>query len=686
MAIANNNKIRGKVSTAKESFNIEKYKNHILIVILLITIAAYANCFKNNFTDWDDKDTIVNNKEIKDLSVNSIKHFFSEGNVGMYQPFTDIVFSVEYYFAGLNATVFHTTSFLLHLLNVVLVFILIYTLSKKVTVAAFVSLFFAIHPMHVESVAWISELKDVLYSAFYLGGIIFYIKYLTNTDKYKYLILTLLMFIMSLLSKSAAVTLPLMLMLVDYYHDRKFNAKSIIEKLPFFALSIVFGIISIYTQKATNHTNEYTQLFNVFDKFLLVCYNVVYYIFNLFFPFKLSAIHPFPNKAGGFLPIEYYISPLLIGLLVFAIFKLRKYSKDIAFGMLFFIVSIILVIQIIPIGMAVVAERYTYIPYIGLLFVLAQSYYLIEKFSNKLFKKISNYIVIGTVIYAIIFTGITIKQNTVWKDSITLWTNVIDNYSEVAFAYNARGYAYYSELNDNNAAINDYTMAIKYKSDFTDAWFNIATCKVILKDYEGAIKDFEMTIKYDPKYGEAYANMAYAKQYGLKDLKGALADYYNALKILKDDQMLYYNIANIKYELKDYKGAIDDYTNCLKFSNNADAMYNRAGVKLTIEDYIGALDDYNATLKINPEYKQLSLYYNRGLAKYKGAKDYQGALNDFNIAENYFKEDINLYLYRGNIKAALLDYKGALQDYDNCLQLNPDNKEAKQKREEIRKK
>jgi len=657
----------------KNKPNEKKYIVYILLAIILITITAYSNSINNKFTNWDDKDYITDNNDIKDITVNNIKNFFSKGYVGMYQPVTMLAYSLEYNIFGSKPSVFHITNLILHLINIVLVFYLIFSLTGKVSSASFVSLFFAIHPMHVESVTWISELKDVLYSAFYLGSLLYYVYYLKNLKKQKFLIISLILFSFSLLSKSAAVTLPLLLILFDYYYNRKFNSKSILEKIPFLVLSIIFGIISIFTQKAIGQANEYTQVFNFFDKILLVCYNIGFYIFNLFFPFKLSAIHPFPSKVDGFLPWEYYISPLFIGLLIWGIIKFHKQLKNVLWGILFFFITIILVIQIIPIGRAVVAERYTYIPYIGLLFSLAQIYYFIKEKNSQLFKKISNYVIIITAIFAITFFSITIKQNKIWKDSITLWSNVLDYYPDVAFAYNGKGYAYFSELDDKNTAIINYTKAIEYNYNFTDAWYNRATAKLLLKDYKGALEDFNTTLKIDENYKEAYFNRGYTKYYGLQDNYGALDDFNKALKYIKNDPLLFYNLGNIKFALKDYKGSLDDFSNAIRYDNNyADAWYNRAGVKLFLEDYKGALEDYNMTINIDPNYKETFLYYNRGFAKYKGNKDYKGALEDFDKVLVYVKDNYIIYFNRGNVKFALKDYKGALEEYNISIKLYPD--------------
>jgi protein O-mannosyl-transferase len=633
------NNLHKKPATAKESKRNNSLSFLLLTGIIIITIIAYSNSLNNKFTNWDDNDYITNNPDIKELSLKSIKHYFEKTSVGMYQPLAETIFSIEYHFAGLNPMVYHFTNLIFHLVNTILVFYLILILSGKISVASFVCLFFAIHPMHVESVAWLSELKDVLYTSLYLGGLVAYIYYLKNHLKFKYIIISFLLFFLSLLSKSAAVTFPVLLLLLDYYYNRKINYKSLIEKIPFFIFSLVFGIVSVITQKTINHSNEYTLSFNLFDKFLMVCYNIVYYIFNLFFPLKLSALHPFPAKIAGFLPLKYYLSPFITALIIWGSIKLSKLSKDGLFAIFFFFITSVLVIQIIPIGKAVVAERYTYISYIGLLFLIAQSYYLLQKNNNKLFNKISNYILISGIFYAIIFVYLTINQNSKWKDSITLWTNVIEKYPDAAFAYNIRGYAFFNN-NDNVNAMKDYKIAIELKNDYSDAWFNLATSKLLSQDFNGAIEAFNRTLKIDSLYGDAYFNRGYAKFYGLHDNQGALYDLKTALKYIKNDYMLYFNLGVVQFTVNDYEGAMNAFNNAIKVKNyypdawyikNDYLLYNNLGnVKFALKDYKGAMEDYKFSLNIKPDYAEA--YFNLANTEY--------ALNDFkNACKNWNKSN-----------------------------------------------
>src|ERR1043165_1538299 len=225
----------GKPVTGKQKYFIP------LFIIVLISFIAFLPVFHNGFVNLDDDKYIRDNPM---LAVFNLKEIFSRYVEGNYHPLTMLTYSIEYQLFGLNAQGYHAVNLLLHLLNVILVFYAILYLSNKTEIALVASLLFGIHPLHVESVAWASELKDLLYTFFFLASYICYLRYIKE-PKSKFYFYCLLLFLLSLLSKAMAVSLPLILLLTDYFKGRKLNVKTWLEKIPFFALSILFGIIAI---------------------------------------------------------------------------------------------------------------------------------------------------------------------------------------------------------------------------------------------------------------------------------------------------------------------------------------------------------------------------------------------------------------------------------------------------------
>ncbi|NPA68790.1 MAG: hypothetical protein GXO50_09305, partial [Chlorobi bacterium] len=237
--------------------NTEKFsgKTKILFTLLIafITFISFFPTFDNEITTWDDEFYINTNPYLKDLSFENVKTLFDTGTyyMGNYHPLAMISLSVDYAIGGedaegnVNPFMFHFTNFILYLLTVTAVLYFIYILFKDFKLAAAAALLFAVHTLHVESVAWISERKDVLYAFFFVLSLIAYVKY-TDNGKIKFYVLSLLLFVLSLFSKGQAVSLAVTLVLIDYFRGRKLiDKKLILEKIPFFILALVFGLIAV---------------------------------------------------------------------------------------------------------------------------------------------------------------------------------------------------------------------------------------------------------------------------------------------------------------------------------------------------------------------------------------------------------------------------------------------------------
>ncbi len=244
-----------------------KFSTLVLIVagILITTLLCYLPSLHNEFLKyWDDQAYVTGNDLIKDLSFNSIKRIFREdaGLYANYHPLTTLSLALNYH-EGVGPFPYHLTSLILHLFNTLFVFVFIYLLSdKKIIVASLTALWFGIHPVHVESVAWISERKDVLYTFFYLLSLIAYWQYVKKDLALKFYFLAFVLFACSVLSKAMAASLPVVFLLVDYWTGRKFNMRLILEKAPFVILAIILGMYAMTIQTAGGATPQVALLKN----------------------------------------------------------------------------------------------------------------------------------------------------------------------------------------------------------------------------------------------------------------------------------------------------------------------------------------------------------------------------------------------------------------------------------------
>ncbi len=497
-----------------------KKEHLILAVILIITIIAFYPTFENGFTNWDDNKYVTENLDIKKQWNEKIGIFFSEYCMGNYHPFTMISLAIDYHIDGLNPMTFHITNLILHLINTLLVFWFILLLLKSVNykrsleIALITSALFGVHTLHVESVAWISERKDVLYSMFFLLSLIAYLKYV-NIKKNKFLIISIVLFLFSLLSKGQAVSLAVTLIAIDYFLGRKMLSKKVIlEKIPFLVLSFVFGMIAIFAQQSTEAIKSNTT-FNFFDRILFSCYGFIQYIIKLIAPVNLSAIYPYPEKENDSISFEFWFYLLaVIGIALLFIYLIKKHKKDLVFGILFFTVNIFLVLQLLPVGNAIMADRYSYLPSIGVFLIIGIGIKWILEIQKK---SIIVFAKTATVLYLIFLVILTINRTKIWNNSLVLWNDVIEKYDSFAMAYNSRGLAK-KKLNDITGALLDFNKAIEINPKSFQGYNNRGMIKYLNGNVNGAMSDFQRTIDLNPKFFLAYSNLG-VTYIGNDDLK-----------------------------------------------------------------------------------------------------------------------------------------------------------------------
>lgn len=400
----------------------------ILFAILLITFFIYKSSLSNQLLWWDDNKYVFENEAIKSLSLSNIWEMFTAPKLWDYTPLVHLSLAVDYALYGLHqlgpntysGEGFHTSSLVIHLLSVIVLYFFCLRLSRSQFVSAIVATLFAIHPMNVESVCWVTERKDQLYVLFFLSAMLSYLFYLEEL-KLKYLLLTGLFFLLSLFSKGMAVTLPIVLLLLDYFAQRKLNRRVIYEKIPLFLLSVFFGwlAITLQTQYAETH-GTIIEHHNAEDRFLFASYGIINYITKSFVPFQMSAFYPFPEKTDGSYPAIFYLSLFIVAGLVWFFWKIRK-NRTITFGILFFIVNILLVLQFVAFGSVLLADRFTYLSSIGLFFagaITLNNYFKVQTLLKRFI------VIIALPVYCIYLGSTTYKRTKVWKTTETLWKDV----------------------------------------------------------------------------------------------------------------------------------------------------------------------------------------------------------------------------------------------------------------------
>ncbi|MCD4695936.1 MAG: tetratricopeptide repeat protein [Bacteroidales bacterium] len=505
-----------------------KIKLVSLASILFVTILIFSGSIKNDILyGWDDGE-YIENTSIQNLDAGE---FFTSYYLGMYQPLAVLSLSLNYKTAELNPAAYHMTNLAIHLINISLVFLLFFKFSKRVEIAMIVSFLFAIHPMHVEAVAWIATRSNGLYSMFFLAALYLYLIYLER-DKINHLLLTFVLFGLSCLSKSMAITLPFILLLIDFYKGRKFDRKVILEKIPFFIVSIIIGIVTINAASDFGHIKNLDVSYNIIDRVVLFIYAIVFYIIKAIAPANLSAVYAYPEKTGGFFLWEYYFALILFGIIIFAILRSAKFKKDILFGASFFIITIFPVLPIIWSRMLMLADRYTYIPYLGLFFILSHFYISFTENKNVKVRKYKNSVYLALIAYSLFLIITTYQRNEIWRNAINMITDVIEKDRsdvDVSIGYFFRGNIH--DLNrDYEGALRDFSKAIELNPDYTMAYNNRGIIKGSTGDFRGALDDFNEAVSLEPGYADAIYNRGNAYYY-LEQPDKACADWNEATKL-----------------------------------------------------------------------------------------------------------------------------------------------------------
>ncbi len=572
----------------------------IAIISLVITFFVFRPVLKNEFVNWDDPSYVLKNKHFRDFSLSAV---FQSYDVGNYHPFTIISLYIDYKIGlknneKINAYSFHLHNLILHLISVLFVFIFIYYLfNKKIIPAFFVAILFGVHPMHVESVAWVSERKDVLYTMYFFASLVCYMVFRQHKGKQIWYCLSVVFFLFSLFSKGQAVTLFLVIVLIDFYQKRKIDKAFFIEKVPFFLLSLLFGLIAIDAQKTGGGTEQVELALH--DSLFVGFYGILLYIYKFFCPANLSVFYPYPFNEQGSLPSIMYCSPIIVAIIVIVLYFIFRKDAKAYFGPLFFLATIFPVLQFLPIGRQIIAERYTYIPYVGLSIMIV---YIIQKLDN--IPSLKKNVIPSYIVLSIFVVVLSIKTNNytrVWKNSKTLWSNVIEKFDSVFEAWNNRA-VYYMDNKKYNKAISDLNKALEIEPGYIDAYNNRGVALHHLGRYKKAIKEFNQAIKHDSTYAKAYINRSMAWGH-----------------------------------LGELNKTIHDCNKAIALDSTLPDSYSNKGIALSMQGNLKeAIKNFNKAIELNPVSEKY--YFNRGFALIKQGKK-KVACSDFYKSKKLGKAD-----------------------------------------------
>ena len=628
-----------------------------LLAILVLTLFVFLPSLQNDFTNYDDQLYVTENPKITSITGD----IFTEPVAGNYHPITILSLAINYSISGLEPFSYHLVNLLFHLLNTLLVFYFAQMISRdSLEVAAVTALLFGLHPMHVESVAWVSERKDVLYVFFFIAGLITYLKY-DQQRKVTLYAATLILFLLSGASKPAAVVFPLILLLIDYFQERKADLKLFLEKVPFLAGSLIFGFLTIAAQES-EAIGSFEQ-YSIGERVMFASYGAVMYLVKLVVPFKMSALHPYPDTSEA-MPVIYMAAPLFLAGLVGLVVYSAKRTRVVVFGFLFYLVSIALVLQFISVGRAIIAERYTYLAYIGPFLILSYGIQYVIQQRSGTFAGLKKGMLAILGVYVVTMAYLTFERTKVWKNSETLWSDVMEAYPDDWFAYVGRG-NYYLDNNDLQSAFNDYNKAISLKATVYDPFVARGNLYRRNRQHEKALQDYNQAIALAPNEPASYSDRG-SLYFDMGKDELALADFNKALELKSDIPQVHNNIGSVHARNGNYEEGLKYFNRSLELNPLfADAYINRAILYTLTNRYDLGQKDYAQYFKLIKNRATADSYYWNGMND-QGLKQHRSAIQNFSKAIQlntsvglYFLERSKSYNQLGNKQQALNDAQKA---------------------------
>ncbi len=572
-------------------------KNIIFIaLLLLLTFGIYFQVTDHEFVNYDDDTLITNNRVVVDDGRSWTECFTWNIFTPHFKPLVLLSWRAEYQTFGEKPGVFLFNNLLLHAFNVLLVFFLSLKLLRKflpdqqqvISLASFfVALAFAVHPLHVESVAWAVERKDVLYTFFFLLSWWAYLQYLEK-NKYTFLLLCAFFYLLVLLSKSMGITLIAVLFLTDYLYGRKNIVGLIKEKIPvilFFVVGIyLYGLVDYLTGfvsggasgSGTNlpETMQVASETSPFLPIVLMAFLKVFLMLvHVLIPLHISVIYE-GLEIQKMLGIFFYIIPFVLLGLFFLAYRLSGRRKEIFFGLLFFLITVSPAITIGKYeGVGVfVGDRYSYTPMLGLLLAIVVLCFRIPSTFKQLPLALLS-------VLSIIYIALSLPAIAVWKNAETLWTHAIEKTNCAAPAYNGRGVYYLNKTKETDKALADFDKAIACDSNHVRAIYNRGLILMNKNRNQEALRDYDRAINLNPKYVEAYVNRGnILRDQGQND--AAMTDYNTAIQLSPEFSKSYFNRGSLLLNMKRFDEAIADCNTAISLDRNYAKAYYNKGVAL----------------------------------------------------------------------------------------------------------
>jgi tetratricopeptide (TPR) repeat protein len=595
-----------------------KYRFILICVFLIATIVAvYWPVYFYKFLKYDDDLYVTNNLNVHlGLNLKSIHWAFASGYASNWHPVTWLSLMLDYQIFKGWAGGYHLENVFFHILNTLILFYVLMRMTGAVWPSAFVAAVFALHPLHVESVAWIAERKDLLSAFFWLLTMWAYVKYAAGQTRRSaptiWYLAAILFFILGLMSKPMLVTLPFVLLLLDYWPlKRKITWRLLIEKIPFFILSFASCVITYFVQQRGGATIS-VEILHLKTRIANALIAYLTYITNMIWPAHLAVLYPHPGDA--FSVTKAVISGLLLVIASIIFIYLGRRQRFLTVGWLWYLGTLVPVIGLVQVGVQSMADRYTYIPLTGLFIIIA---FGANEFVPKL--RYKNFIL--SCLAAAVLTGWAFTasmQLKYWKDSLVLFEHALNVTENNPFIL--ENYAtYLSELGRFDEAVIQSNKFLKLKPNSPQAHNNLGSIFLRTGKFDQAIEQFRLAIKCDPGIAQAYFNLAEAlKKKGRP--QEAIEYYKQAAKVKPDFVDAYLYLAVTLNELGKPDQAIEYFNKALELDPGNVFVHGHLGMALAeVGKTDEAIKEIRFVLKARPA--DVEMYRNLGLLLEKKGDD-----------------------------------------------------------------
>lgn len=567
-----------KTKHPQESSSLLNSFDWLALLPLMVSFLAYLAAFSNDFVEWDDNRYVYDNPDLGKWDAAGWKYLLGKYVMGNWHPLTMMSLSLDKTLLGLDPGKFHAVNVALHAINALLVYLLGRRLFSHTGIALTAGLLFAVHPLHVESVAWVSERKDVLYTCGTLLALLHWHSWIKNGNSRSWT-LSLLFFALACLSKAQAVIMPVLALLITVWEkpeDWK-QIKRHLPLVPFFLVSLIIGFVAIDAQADGGNVRVFRE-YSWLDQILIGLYGFFLYLAKTVWPFGQSAYYPYPVKENGTLPMIYFLAPVLLGGMVFLVWRFARAHKPVWLGTLFFLIAILPVLQFLPVGETMISERYYYLPSAGLFFLIAWMLWRIP---------VSDHIRNGIVGLLVGCLGLLCYNRTrIWNNTYSLFLDVMHQHENVPVAYNNIANQFTKDKK-YELAIPLYLKALSIRPEYAIGWHNLGNNYTHLNRYPKALQSFERYLEIRPNDEVVYKKIGtvYSKMGSEAAAAGKIEDAASFLeKAIQHDPDLvecYVNLGNIAAMRQDYATAENRYNSALLLNpENSGTWFNLGMMRL----------------------------------------------------------------------------------------------------------